>query len=160
MSMVCSTVIIGIGSPHGDDQFGWVVIDELATMDSGDAILRKINSPVDLIPELETYNRVILVDASIGLPRNEPFLKLMYMDAKDHKLIREMPGRSTHDIGLYLTLRMAESLGKRTDHVILWIGHGETFDKMSEMSSATSMAASECATTIAMEMCDARNVAC
>ena len=160
MSEVCSTIVIGVGSSHGDDQFGWAVVDELGSMDVAGATLRKINNPVDLIPELETHKQVIVVDASIGLPRSAPFLRLSYNDAKDHKLVREIPSPSTHAIGLYLMLRMAESLGKRTDHLTLWIGRGESFEKLAVMSSATAIASHDCATAIAKELCDARNVAC
>lgn len=155
-----TTIIIGIGSPHGDDQFGWTVVDHLASLNDADVKLHKISNPVDLIPELEAYERVILIDASVGLPQLTPFMRLDYADLVDRKLVQEMPSQSTHDVGLYLALRMAESLCKKTSHVSLWIGRGKSFAPMSKMNSTTAMAATDCAAAIAKELCDARNVAC
>jgi hydrogenase maturation protease len=160
MNKLCSAAILGIGSAHGDDQFGWAVIDRLAKMDFADVRLRKIIHPVDLIPELDTNESVLLVDAGVGLPRNVPFLKIASIDAADWKLVHDMPSRSTHNLGLSSTLRLAESLGKRTSHVTLWIGHGKSYEPMSDMSSSIASAAEDCAVAIAKELCDARIVAC
>jgi hydrogenase maturation protease len=160
MSNFYSTVILGIGSPHGDDQFGWAVIDRLAKTDFADVRLRKINHPVDLIPELDENDRVLLVDAGVGLPQNVPFLKIDSIEAADWKRVQEPPSRSTHNLGFSSTLRLAESLGKRTSHVTFWIGHGKSYQPMSDMSSAIASAAEDCAVAIAKELCDARKVAC
>lgn len=160
MNKFCSTAILGIGSPHGDDQFGWAVIDRLAKMDFADVQLRKITHPVDLIPALDTHHHVLLVDASVGLPKNLPFLKVAFIHTADSKLVQETPSRSTHSLGLSATLRLAESLGKRTSHVTLWIGHGKSFEPMSDMSLAVTAAAEDCAVAIAKELYNARNVAC
>lgn len=160
MNKLCSTAIIGIGSPHGDDQFGWVVVDRLAKMGFSNVTLRKINHPVDLLPHLDAHDQVLLVDAGVGLPRDLPFLMVTSIDSVDCSLIEEMPSRSTHRLGLSSTLRLAKTLGKRTGHVTLWIGHGRSYEPMSDMSSAVISAASDCAVAIEKELCDARNVAC
>ncbi len=148
MNDSCSTVVVGISSPNGDDQFGWAVVDRLAKSQHNDVSFRKINNPVDLVAELETHERVLVVDAGMGLPQTVPLLTLAYKSAADRKIVQELPPGSTHDIGLDLTLRMAESLGKPTDHVSLWIGRGTTFDRLGEMSSSTRAAVDLCAAAI------------
>ncbi len=162
MSHPWDRIVIGIGSPHGDDQFGWAVIDALdaRSTTSGTSTLRKISNPIDLLYELDGYERVILVDAGVGLPENVPFLRLNFAEAHDRQWIQDLPSRSTHDFGLYQTLQMAQSLGKPTDHVRLWIGLGQSFAPMVELNETMSMAAHACAEAIAKELCDARNVAC
>lgn len=172
MNAHVSTVVIGIGSPHGDDQFGWAVVDALrsclhgkhagnelsghaAGISQRTLSLRKINNPIDLISELESYQKVIVVDACIGLPRSEPFRKLAYADLTDRSFLEEMPGRGTHEIGVGLTLRMSQSLKKPLNHVVLWIGSGTLFEKMNPMSASSVNTARECAAAIVKELCDA-----
>jgi hydrogenase maturation protease len=155
-----TTIVIGIGSTHGDDQFGWAVVDNLASMKLVGLKLLKVCNPVDIINELETHERVILVDACDDLPRSSPILKLNYSEAKDQGLVRETTKRSTHNFGLEMSLRLAKSLGRPTDHVTLWIGRGESFSMISEMGSTTAKVAVDCAQLITEELCDARNVTC
>ncbi|TWU46701.1 hypothetical protein [Rubripirellula reticaptiva] len=163
MNSSCTTIVIGVGSPHGDDQFGWVVIDQLDLRQLRGAKTLKISNPVDLIPYLASYEHVVLVDACIGLPRGQDFLRLGYANAIDRERIQKLPCRSTHDFGIHLALRTAEVLGERTEHVALWIGRGESFERMSDMREETVKRAIACADEIegAIEkvLCDARIVA-
>lgn len=152
--------IIGIGSPHGDDQFGWAVVDDLKVILFSCNGLRfeKINNPVDLIPSLDESDRVILVDAAVGLPDGRWFQKLDLANVDDRAMIQEFLHYGTHDVGVDLVLRMAESLGKRTDHVELWIGNAKVFERLSTMSPEIAIAAKRCAAAIAKELCDARTI--
>lgn len=168
--------IIGIGSPHGDDQFGWAVVDELThlfpnpTRERGinprsilcsRVALRvgRINNPVDLIPALDVNERVILVDAAVGLTDRNSFRKLHFAEPRDRAIIQEIPHHGTHDFGLSLTLRMAESLGKRTDHVEFWIGNATMFERLAPMSPELIIVAKQCALAIGTEVCHARTLA-
>ena len=55
--------ILGVGSPSGDDQAGWLVIDALAGL-ANDFDLRKLDRPgAGLIELLDGMERVILIDA-------------------------------------------------------------------------------------------------
>ena len=62
--------IFGIGSPSGDDQAGWLVIDALLAggVQPGEGLaIEKLDRPgATLIPRLENASRVILVDAMQG----------------------------------------------------------------------------------------------
>ncbi len=154
-------VIIGVGSPHGDDQFGWTVVNELRpTLDLHSPFqLQKVNNPIDLIASLDQYNRVIVIDAAIGMPSDVCFRKLKYADLDDRALIDETCAHGSHDVGISFVLRLAESLGKRTEHVELWIGNAQCFDPCSPMSHELTIAAKRCATKIARGVCDARTIA-
>ncbi|MGB7344716.1 MAG: hypothetical protein WBD20_10905 [Pirellulaceae bacterium] len=160
MNNLAARVIIGIGSPHGDDQFGWAVINELQSINEVGVSLRKINHPIDLITDLDTHDEVVLIDAAKGLSPEHAFQKLVFNNPVHRKLIQEIPSSGTHDMGVYETLQLAAMLGKRTDHVTLWIGKAAVFDQLAEMATSTKLAAKQCAATIAKELCDARNVAC
>lgn len=149
--------VIGIGSPHGDDQFGWSVVDELNRRFGMEA--QKISSPIEILSLLDELDRIILIDAAIGLPNETSYQRLDYGDAEDRETIEAVASRGTHDIGLHQTLQMAVSLGKPIAHIEIWIGRSDAFEPLSPMSSETAYAARHCAVAIAKECCDARTIA-
>ncbi|QDT61407.1 hypothetical protein SV7mr_39420 [Stieleria bergensis] len=224
--------IIGIGSPHGDDQFGWAVADCLSrrfgspargnasddclaqpaglgidrleyaegpkarsfvgnmppnkrldrwpdgdggTTDdpalqaglgkpmgrwpAGEICIFKCNNPIDVIPMLDDFDRVASVDAGVGLPTETPFRRLNYADAVDRQWMASRPVRGTHDFGLHQTLQLAQTLGKRIDHVEIWVGNAIAFDPMSKMTQQSAAAVRPCVDAIAEEWCRARTIA-
>lgn len=60
--------IIGIGSPSGDDQAGWLTVDALGKRDLGAAVMiEKLDRPgAALVARLADADWVILVDAMAG----------------------------------------------------------------------------------------------
>jgi hydrogenase maturation protease len=116
--------------------------------------------PIDLICELDASERLLLIDAGTGLPNNVPFLRINFCDGEDCKRFQKTPNRSTHQLGLSLALRLAESLGKRIDHLILWVGQVQSLSPMSDMSPAARLAVQACCVAIQKELCDARKVTC
>ncbi|EMI47000.1 hypothetical protein [Rhodopirellula sp. SWK7] len=149
------TCLIGLGSPHGDDQFGWAVVDRLATMELSHVTLTKSEHPVDILGVLDANERVIVVDAAEGLPPDEPIRKLQIANEIDIRFFHETPHRGTHDMGLESVFRLARSLKKPTDHVTLWVGNGEQFEPFSLMSATTQSNSVRCAELIASEVSDA-----
>ena len=152
--------VIGIGSFNGDDQFGWQVVDCLERLSLHWIQWRKVQNPIDLLPPLSECDQAHIVDVAIGLPPPSLFKKLNFSQPRDREIIKEIPSRSSHDIGVYQTLRLAESLRKRTDHVTLWVGSGQSFNPLAAMSSIASRSVDACVGQLAEELCDARNVAC
>jgi hydrogenase maturation protease len=160
--MIVSTeknvAVVGIGSPNGDDQLGWLVVDRLASLGFNSVVFEKLHNPVDILPFLDNYDSVHLVDAAIGMPAKMLYRRLSYSNPHDRNAIQEVPITDCHDIGVDLVLRLAESLEKRTDHVTLWIGNGESFKPMQPISKAGKQAADACVGAITVELCDARDV--
>ncbi len=158
MSNARLATIIGIGSPHGDDQFGWAVVDRIAAFELRNISLHKVQCPFDIIELLEESDHVTLIDAAIGLPVTQNLLKLHYADDHDKSCIEAIPHAGTHDFGLGQVLRLAQSLGKRTDHVSLWIADGGCFKPLMEMTDRIKQCVEGCAVAVTEELCDARNV--
>ncbi|MDA9840814.1 hypothetical protein N9C08_03155 [Rubripirellula sp.] len=200
--------IIGIGSPHGDDQFGWAVVDclrrrsllndrgnvpddclaqpaglgtdtpeytegpkarpfsDIASPDkpmgrwpADDVFIHKISNPVDILPMLDDFDRIVVVDAGVGLPTETQFRRLNYADAVDRQWIASHCVRGTHDFGLHQTLQLAQTLGKRIDHVEIWVGNAIAFDPMSKMTQQSAAVVRPCVDAIAEEWCHARTIA-
>ena len=108
MSRVC---ILGIGSPSGDDQAGWLVVDALAAHGMharDDVVIDKLDRPgVQLISLLDHAGWVILVDA---MQSDDPPGHVQRFDRKDWPAYRE--GLSSHGLGVLDALLLARELGK------------------------------------------------
>ena len=62
------TTFVGVGSSHGDDQVGWMVIQKLQEGSSGDSFdFRKAKSPADILDWIQDCERLVICDACHGL---------------------------------------------------------------------------------------------
>jgi len=56
--------IFGIGSPHGDDQIGWLLVDALKPLLPADVVCEKLSDPAySLITLMPQFDQVIVIDA-------------------------------------------------------------------------------------------------
>ncbi len=101
--------VIGIGSPSGDDQAGWRVVDALATRAFGgsdDVLLEKLDRPgAGLIERFASAECVILVDAvcSGAAPGH-----LHHLCESDWEAYRG--DLSSHGFGVFDALALAQAL--------------------------------------------------
>jgi hydrogenase maturation protease len=113
--------ILGIGSPSGDDQAGWLTVDALlaAGLDGIDA--DKLDRPgASLITLLENTSRVILIDAMQGNARPG---EIQHFDQKDWP--GYCNGLSSHGFGVLAALTLARELGSLPPRLDLYgIGIG------------------------------------
>ena len=103
--------VLGIGSPSGDDQAGWLVVDALTALGvhaSDDVVIDKLDRPgVQLISLLDHAGWVILIDA---MQSDDPPGHVQCFDRKDWPAYRE--GLSSHGLGVPDALLLARELGK------------------------------------------------
>jgi hydrogenase maturation protease len=102
--------VLGIGSPSGDDQAGWLTVDALlagAMPCGGEVMIEKLDRPgASLIPRLEDASWVILIDAmqSNGQPG-----QVRHFGEEDWPDYRQ--GLSSHGFGVLEALSLARELG-------------------------------------------------
>ncbi len=112
-----STLIVGVGSPHGDDQAGWLVAERLAAdLDENDAAVRKAAAPIQVLDCLEGVERLILCDACRGLGRVGELRRWTWPAG-------ELAGASwsgSHGLSLTATLQLAERLNRLPKQVVIW----------------------------------------
>ncbi|MFN6139351.1 MAG: hydrogenase maturation protease [Planctomycetota bacterium] len=111
-------MVAGIGSPHGQDIAGWLVIDKLEKNFSPrlSSLVEcvKLQTPMDLIDRIELSPAAncnmqqtwILVDACLGLDAGAVH-RWTWPEIPNELATRS----STHALGLIETIRVAESLG-------------------------------------------------
>jgi hydrogenase maturation protease len=116
---VNSVRILGIGSPSGDDQAGWLTIDALQAAgvqcDAG-ILIEKLDRPgASLISLLDNAAWVILVDAMQG---SGPTGGIQRFDQKDWPNYTK--GLSTHGFGVLDALSLARELGSLPSRIDLY----------------------------------------
>lgn len=103
-----STVrILGIGSPSGDDQAGWLTVDALLACGLDELDIEKLDRPgANLIPLLEGASRVILIDAMQSHGRTGEIRRFGQEDWPSYS-----HGLSSHGFGVLAALMLARELG-------------------------------------------------
>ena len=100
-------LVLGIGSPSGDDQAGWLTVDALLAAGLEEIEVEKLDRPgAGLIPLLENASWVILVDAMQG---GGPAGGIQCFDQKDWPSYGH--GLSSHGFGVLAALTLARELG-------------------------------------------------
>jgi len=101
--------ILGVGSPSGDDQAGWLTVDALLAegMQAPRIDIQKLDRPgANLIPLLGDAAWVILIDA---MQSHEAIGHTRHFGAADWPAYRH--GLSSHGLGVLDALALARELG-------------------------------------------------
>ena len=107
--------ILGIGSPSGDDQAGWLVADALSAMGVG-ACIDKLDRPgANLIPLLENTAWVILIDA---MQSGSPIGYIRRFGTEAWPAYSQ--GLSSHGLGVIDALSLARELGGLPSRIDLY----------------------------------------
>jgi hydrogenase maturation protease len=113
--------VIGIGSPFGEDQIGWLVTDALQQSDAlqpylGEQlqIIQSDRPGVTLLSEMEGAETVILIDAALS-KEGESSLRCLTVD----ELINTQSQVSSHGFGVQQALELGQSLGQLPKEVII-----------------------------------------
>lgn len=147
------TLVVGIGSPHGDDQAGWLVVERLRDLlPKSSAEFHVAQSPTDLLNWLEDHETLFLVDAVEAADRSEP---LSFEFASDNEpacqkrsdsvgnkltLKEGRTSRGTHGLSVLSVLELARHLGREPRRTIFWLIPGSSFDAADVISDNTRQA--------------------
>lgn len=101
------TLLVGLGSPHGDDRIGWLVIERLRSMPLDGITLRQARSPLDLLDWLEGIERLVVCDAARGTGPPGRTRHWVWPVAE----LDAWQGSGSHDFSLPQVLELAEHLG-------------------------------------------------
>lgn len=128
--MIASTLFVGVGSLHGDDQAGWFVADALeeravvgcdqASASEGwrgaPVTIRKACHPADLMDWLEGTGRLMICDAFLGAGPPGSIYCWRWPDER----IRQLRAAGSHDFSLSSVLELADRLGRLPGDVVIW----------------------------------------
>ncbi len=102
------TVVLALGSPHGDDQAGWLVVDRLNEEGSWPGWCAKLSTPWDVASHVAPAQTTLVIDACRS---GAPAGTIHHWPARE--LPHSLEGRrsSTHGATLPEALRLLEALG-------------------------------------------------
>jgi hydrogenase maturation protease len=148
---IATTVVAGLGSPFGDDQAGWRLVDMLQRRPQVPARLKKVNEATQLVDELDGCNKLIIVDACRGLCQVGAVTRLRWPDPR----IARRHGQSTHGVGVCDALQLAEQLGRLPAVVEIYGIEVAECEPGREMCLEVLRAVTELEAVIAAELCEA-----
>lgn len=126
-----AALIVGLGSPFGDDQFGWRVVDRLKVTirkahnerTGGESHERrdrlkiyKAATPVELLPWLDGVDRLLICDACHGCGKTGDVARWHWPTDQ----IQHTRARGSHDFRLVTVLELASTLGELPQKVDIW----------------------------------------
>ncbi len=125
------TLVVGVGSPHGDDQTGWIIAELLTKeLESSEAVVRRAKAPVELFDWIDDFERLVICDACQGLGS--------VGDVGHWKWPAEelvAAGWSgTHDLPLPVILQLADRLGRLPPRVDIWSIEGAVAKPLTGLS--------------------------
>lgn len=112
---MCGDLVLGVGSPHGDDAAGWRVVEMLRQRPGFPAQVAAVEPP-QLLDYVDGCRRLILVDACRSNRLPGTVFRLSWPDA----LLRSQGRRSSHGLTVGDALALAETLGRLPPEVIVW----------------------------------------
>lgn len=129
-------LFLGLGSPHGDDQAGWLVIERLHQRGVSTADAVALNSPNEIWDRCTPDRQLILCDAAVGIGADGTVRHWNWPGVL-------LPERSvgTHDFPLGEVLTVGQSLGLCPPEVVIWTISASKFAPEDEMSFAVRQAA-------------------
>jgi hydrogenase maturation protease len=111
-----ATVVAGVGSPFGDDQAGWRIVEMLERRPNVRARFVKVHDVTELLDALDDCRKLVIVDGCRGVCRVGAVTRLTWPDSR----ICKRHSHSTHGIGVCDALRLAEQLGRLPPEVVIY----------------------------------------
>ena len=160
MTASANKLIVGVGSPHGDDQAGWLTAEflmrdcpenESGSPPASRVLTRRAAVPADILHWVEDVDSLHIIDARQDSPPVGRLTRLRWPDSQ----ITETGIRQTHGLGVPDVLRLADTLGHLPTEVIIWAISGSSFLANSPPGKNLAAAIPEIANRIWREICNA-----
>ena len=160
------TMVVGIGSPNGDDQAGWRVIDLLSSRVTDVCELRQAKVPHELIDWIDDVDVLHVVDANEA-SENDSAVSRYHVVADDHDVallstqdgqVATMPrlrSNNSHQMDLRSVVQLARQLEKLPDEINVWTVPGREFGPSETVNAACQAQIRCCAEMIEQELADA-----
>ena len=115
MEETLTNLVVGVGSPHGDDAIGFHIVQRLEELKIPGVCCVTAKEPLQILTNLEGPQRLWVVEASRGGKPAGTLTRFEWpMDLGEVQLA------STHAVGLIDALRLAENLGRLPAHSVVY----------------------------------------
>lgn len=158
-------LVVGLGSSHGDDQAGWLVIDELNRICEpvSCVIIRRASIPLDLLDWLDGVDVLHLCDACESMSPLGGFHRLNWLPelsatscsnraSTETPILQSHRNRGSHDFGLPDVLRLADTMQVLPKQIRIWAIEGTHFQPNDALNETARSSALVVAREIAREL--------
>ena len=153
MIEVARPLVVGIGSPHGDDQAGWLLIERLSSKVSSQVRLRTASVPHNLIDWSDDCDALYIIDACDD---SETVMRIELSDEHSTAKIDHLTRcQSSHQFGIGKTIELGLVLGKVPPRLVVWAIPGKNFGPGQSVSELCRQQVDRCAELIAEELAHA-----
>lgn len=145
------SLVVGLGSHHGDDQVGWRIAERLAARDDADYQVKLARTPSQILAWLDeaACDQLVLCDACNGA--GSPGAVHHWRWPSDALPLTAC--RSTHDLSLIEVLALAERLGRLPRRVSIWgVELAEALPARDSLSPAVGAAVARAAARVHHEL--------
>jgi hydrogenase maturation protease len=111
-----TSLLVGIGSPHGDDRVGWEIARRVGERLAGALDARCARTPAELLDWLEGVDALDVCDA-FAADGQAGSVHCWQWPARQ---IERVPFCGSHDVSLPAVLALAERLGRLPPRVRIW----------------------------------------
>ena len=171
------TLVVGIGSSHGDDQAGWKVIEQLERLQLPGIELRQATVPHDIVDWLGGNIALHIIDGCLSndglnpsddLPHQRFEMladakgqasRLRFMDSRQQlsaTAIDQRPNSlrsaGSHQIDVFTVLELAACLKRLPKHVLLWVIPGQHFGPGNSITVGCENAIASCVEHLSREL--------
>ncbi len=116
MDKTHGTIVIGLGSWHGDDRVGWHLVERLREHSKPFVPAFALEEPTRIIDYLDNCEHLVIVDACVSGAEAGSIQRLTWPDSR----LDQLRSESSHSFGLGASLRLAERLGKLPPRVVVY----------------------------------------
>lgn len=143
--------IVGLGSHHGDDQAGWLVLERLRERHFPLTQMMRLQHPVDLLDVSNVEQSLIICDACCG--SGDPGSIHLFRWPSDQLSYQRASG--SHDLSLCSVMELGQQLGCFPKTADIWALEVEACSAGSEPSNPVRCAAMRLADRIWESHCHA-----
>ena len=144
-------LVVGLGSHHGDDQAGWLVLDRLRELGYPPVQLQRALHPADILDVIDPLQRLVVCDACDGA---NPVGSVHCWRWPSDQL-GTLHSRGTHDMEINDVLELAGKLQRCPSSVEFWAVEGLAWLPGSQPTDEVHAAAKHAASAIWREYADA-----
>lgn len=144
-------LIVGIGSPHGDDRAGWTAIEQLRARGIPDDELRQAKVPHDLVDWLDDCTDLHIIDGCTKEFGDSVVRRLEWLDDSIRTGVN-LRSAGSHQIDIICVLELVACLNRLPARVVLWAIPGSRFGPTEAMTFACTAAVEDCVDRMMKEL--------
>ena len=146
--MSASRCVIGVGSPHGDDQIGWLIAERLMSQARQGTRIEKVVSPLEILDRMDQLDWLGICDACHGAGRAGTWRRWTWPNVE----VIQQSFAGSHDISLTSVLELARRLDRLPRMVVIWGVEIDECQPAGSMSSAVLAAVDPVTAAILLEL--------